>query len=174
MEFDYCIVDEACQLSQPSVIGAILLAKRFVLVGDDYQLPPLVQSSEALRLGMDVSLFKRLAGAHPPSVITLSEQYRMNSEIMELSNCLIYDQHLKCGSTLIASGRLKIPRAITGFQGWIERSINPSFPVVFIDTDSFSTQENKFCLETYHKQYAAPINMTEVKIIKTLYASFLK
>jgi DNA replication ATP-dependent helicase Dna2 len=38
------------------------------LVGDHYQLPPLVLNTEAKELGMGVSLFKRLSEAHPQSV----------------------------------------------------------------------------------------------------------
>ena len=45
--FDYCIVDEASQITQPTCIAAIRLANKFVLVGDHNQLPPLVQNPEA-------------------------------------------------------------------------------------------------------------------------------
>ena len=115
IEFDYCIVDEAGQITQPAIIGALMRSKRFVLVGDDYQLPPLVLSGEALSRGLDVSLFKRLAEAHPDAVVTLSEQYRMNAEIMEVSNTLVYDQRLICGSDGVAKGRLdiQIPRYVS-------------------------------------------------------------
>jgi len=61
--FDCCVVDEAGQVNQPNVLGALFLATTFVLVGDDQQLPPLVRSAEARALGMDVSLFERLARA---------------------------------------------------------------------------------------------------------------
>ena len=61
--FDCCVVDEAGQVNQPNVLGALFLAQTFVLVGDDQQLPPLVRSAEARSLGMDVSLFERLARA---------------------------------------------------------------------------------------------------------------
>lgn len=43
--FDYCIVDEAGQISQPVVLAPLRCADVFVLVGDHYQLPPLVTSS---------------------------------------------------------------------------------------------------------------------------------
>ena len=46
-------------------MGMLRFVQRFVLVGDHYQLPPLVQSNEARALGMDVSLFKRLCDSHP-------------------------------------------------------------------------------------------------------------
>ena len=45
--FDYCIVDEASQITQPVCIGPLRHARVFILVGDHYQLPPLVQSVEA-------------------------------------------------------------------------------------------------------------------------------
>ncbi|CAN0435609.1 unnamed protein product, partial [Laminaria digitata] len=46
--FDVVIVDEASQLTEPMTLAAINLAKRFVLVGDHRQLPPIVQSEQAL------------------------------------------------------------------------------------------------------------------------------
>lgn len=46
-KFDFCIVDEASQISQPICLGPLFYAKRFVLVGDHQQLPPIVQNHEA-------------------------------------------------------------------------------------------------------------------------------
>jgi AAA domain len=48
--FDVVIVDEAGQISQPAILGALMAAEMFVLVGDHKQLPPLV-SSEAAEQG---------------------------------------------------------------------------------------------------------------------------
>ena len=45
--FDVVIVDEAGQISQPAIIGALMAAESFVLVGDHMQLPPLVVSELA-------------------------------------------------------------------------------------------------------------------------------
>lgn len=47
MHFDVVIVDEAGQISQPAIIGALVKADKFVLVGDHEQLPPLVLSQVA-------------------------------------------------------------------------------------------------------------------------------
>ena len=50
-KFDVVIVDEAGQISQPAIIGALMAADTFVLVGDHEQLPPLVQSDVAEKAG---------------------------------------------------------------------------------------------------------------------------
>lgn len=47
IDFDWCIMDEAGQISQPAAIGPLMQVDKFLLVGDDYQLPPLVVSTEA-------------------------------------------------------------------------------------------------------------------------------
>jgi DNA replication ATP-dependent helicase Dna2 len=49
--FDYVIVDEAGQINQPAILGAITSAEKFVLVGDHMQLPPLARSQIAEQAG---------------------------------------------------------------------------------------------------------------------------
>lgn len=107
--FDYCIVDEASQITLPVCLGPIRMAKRFILVGDHYQLPPLVQNKEAQESGLDVSLFKLLSESHPDAVVSLEHQYRMCADIMLLSNTLIYSGRLKCGNEAVANRTLPIP-----------------------------------------------------------------
>lgn len=107
--FDYCIVDEASQITLPVCLGPIRMARTFILVGDHYQLPPLVQNKEAQEGGLDISLFKLLSDSHPSSVVSLEHQYRMCEEIMLLSNSLIYSGRLKCGTPEVASRSLEIP-----------------------------------------------------------------
>lgn len=46
-QFDACVVDEASQAPQPSCLGPLFLAERFLLAGDPKQLPPVVQSPKA-------------------------------------------------------------------------------------------------------------------------------
>ncbi|KAI5300198.1 Tripartite DNA replication factor [Ascosphaera atra] len=108
--FDYCIVDEASQITLPVCLGPIRMAQTFILVGDHYQLPPLVQNKEAQEGGLDISLFKLLCDQQPKSVVYLEHQYRMCKEIMLLSNQLIYSNHLKCGTPGVAAKTLEIPK----------------------------------------------------------------
>ncbi|KAL0469417.1 DNA replication helicase [Neurospora intermedia] len=107
--FDYCIVDEASQITLPICLGPIRMARKFVLVGDHNQLPPLVQNEEARLGGLDVSLFKLLSEKHPQSVVNLEHQYRMCEDIMTLSNTLIYNGRLKCGTEALRTTSLEIP-----------------------------------------------------------------
>ncbi|XP_077420738.1 DNA replication ATP-dependent helicase/nuclease DNA2 [Vanacampus margaritifer] len=140
--FDFCIVDEASQISQPICLGPLFYANRFVLVGDHQQLPPIVHHQEARSRGMDESLFKRLE-CHSEAVVHLNVQYRMNRQIMSLSNCLMYDGRLECGSEKTASALLPLP-SLTSVQSelsslsdsdlaWIQAVLLPSKPVCFLD-----------------------------------------
>ena len=137
-DFDVCIVDEAGQITLPSVIGALLRADKFVLVGDHNQLPPLVQSAAAEEQGLDTPLFARLAKAHPSSVVTLSRQYRMSEEIQSISNTFVYGGDLRCGTDEVARSRLIVDTralgALLSTDPWMHRVLNPDNPVVFIDT----------------------------------------
>ncbi|KAL5511792.1 DNA2 [Sanghuangporus vaninii] len=141
--FDYCIVDEASQITLPTCIGPLRFAEKFVLVGDHFQLPPLVKSKEARKGGFDVSLFRRLSDAHPRSVVDLTYQYRMNEDIMLLSNKLIYSGRLKCSSSEVSKRSLHIPNVRRhdchcGNEGstcWLNRIMNESCKAIFVDTD---------------------------------------
>lgn len=135
--FDYCIIDEASQVALPIVLGPMSFADKFVLVGDHYQLPPLVIHPEARQEGLDQSLFKMLSEKHPNSVCELTHQYRMCSDIMSLSNELIYAGRLKCGSEAIANQMLKMPYLETlPIRGTcINEIIRPERRVVFVNED---------------------------------------
>ncbi|KAM3079714.1 DNA replication endonuclease-helicase Dna2 [Clarireedia jacksonii] len=159
--FDYCIVDEASQITLPVCVGPIRMARTFILVGDHFQLPPLVKNENARKGGLDISLFKYLSDAHPQSVVYLEHQYRMNSDVMTLSNELIYNNRLKCGSSTVAERKIHIPdmdalrlhhhtpsslirntstqkdfcKGATKGRCWLRDLLDPETKVSFIDTD---------------------------------------
>jgi len=124
-----------------------------VLVGDHYQLPPLVRNREARKGGLDISLFRRLSEAHPHAVVELTQQYRMNADIMLLSNKLIYDDRLSCGNQKVANQSLILPNAAFIQQihtptspcrdpCWMKELIHPSRKAVFVDTDPVPATES--------------------------------
>ncbi|KAJ3139764.1 Tripartite DNA replication factor [Physocladia obscura] len=148
-KFDYCIVDEASQLTLPVCLGPLRFAEVFILVGDHYQLPPLVKNVEARAMGLSQSLFRLLTEAHPASVTTLHYQYRMCAEIMEISNLLIYGSRLKCGNETVARSMLRINEVAGSVEFhnlnskcicsvnecWIQHVVNAHRRVVFVNTD---------------------------------------
>ncbi len=112
--FEMAIVDEAGQLTEPLTLGLILRARRFVLIGDDRQLPPVVRVHE---LGQ--SMFERLK-RDTDNVTLLETQYRMHPGIMAVSNRLFYEGRLRSGI------------------GLRERDASDGAPVVFIPVESQS------------------------------------
>jgi DNA replication ATP-dependent helicase Dna2 len=87
-KFDYCIFDEAGQALLLATLGPLFYCGKFVLVGDPQQLPPVVQSGEARKLGLEKSLFAHLE--NDENVIPLTLQYRMNWKIQSVANFLTY------------------------------------------------------------------------------------
>ncbi|KAK8065978.1 DNA replication ATP-dependent helicase Dna2 [Apiospora hydei] len=71
--------------------------------------PPLVQNEQARLGGLDISLFKLLSETHPDSVVNLEHQYRMCQDVMTLSNTLIYNGRLKCGTEELRHVKLHVP-----------------------------------------------------------------
>ncbi|XP_072533295.1 DNA replication ATP-dependent helicase/nuclease DNA2 [Salminus brasiliensis] len=175
--FDFCIVDEASQISQPVCLGPLFYAQRFVLVGDHQQLPPIVQNAEARALGMDESLFKRLEH-HKEAVVQLNVQYRMNSVIMSLSNALMYEGRLECGSERTASALLQLPNRDAAvrelemyvcqpqYTTWVHAALEPQRPVCFLDTSEVPA------LETVEKGGVS--NHTEAVLVHALISLLLK
>ncbi|KAM6495129.1 Dna2 domain containing protein [Amanita muscaria] len=115
-----------------------------------------VRNPVARERGLDVSLFRSLSEAHPEAVVELSHQYRMNEDIMLLSNKLIYGDHLKCGNRKIAKQSLNIPdwsfinslhRAPEqqGEDGacWLRRLLMPRTKAVFVDTDLVPARDSR-------------------------------
>ena len=120
-QFDYCIVDEASQILFPVCVGPIRFADKFVLVGDHYQLPPILKSSPKMSDVTEkysLSMFKHLCEAHPIAVTELSLQYRMNETIMSLVSQSVYNGKLKCGSAAVAGSVLKLGR----LEEWFAKS----------------------------------------------------
>ncbi len=145
MPFDVAIIDEASQLTVPAILGALRFIKRFILVGDDKQLPPLVLSQEAAERGLADSLFsslKRLeenyTEQHRETVsacVSLKTQYRMNRWISNFSSNVFYDKRLVAHESA-AHRRLEFqPRDVAQQQETeaITRAIAPEFPLVFLD-----------------------------------------
>uniref|UniRef100_A0A8C3C714 DNA replication ATP-dependent helicase/nuclease n=1 Tax=Cairina moschata TaxID=8855 RepID=A0A8C3C714_CAIMO len=171
-QFDFCIVDEASQISQPICLGPLFCSKRFVLVGDHQQLPPLVQNSEARDLGMSESLFKRLE-QNQNAVVQLTVQYRMNSKIMSLSNMLVYEGKLECGSEKVSNATVNLPNLkklklelADASKTWLKEVLEPDKPVCFLNTEKVPAPE--------HAEKGGVYNVTEAKLVFFLTSLFIQ
>jgi DNA replication ATP-dependent helicase Dna2 len=145
LHFDVAIIDEAGQLTVPAILGALRFARRFILVGDEKQLPPLVLSAEAAEQGLSESLFKILkrldddyTNNHPLTMsacVPLRTQYRMNKWIANFSSTVFYEKKLIAHPS-VANRRLvytSAHHAPADERPVIAMALEPRFPLVFLD-----------------------------------------
>ena len=129
--FDWAIVDEAGRATVPEVLIPMAAAERVVLVGDERQLPPMVDEkagsaarSEDERRSLSTSLFQDLLehgegnGEH---VAGLWTQYRMHPAIGRLVSEVFYEGRVVNG---IKDAERKRARwnALPGVVNWISTS----------------------------------------------------
>lgn len=152
---------------------------------------------------MDESLFKRLAEAHPSAAVSvslflifhcdcvifnkyyvnfrcLSAQYRMNQEIMEVCNHLVYRNRMSCATPETAQRRLSLPMLSSlpsprsppagSFlpavrSDWLFRAVLPESPVVFLNTDRIADSE---CPNGQETSTVNIRNSSEAKVVLTL------
>lgn len=105
ISFDYVILDEAAQMTEPETLKALIKAEVVILVGDHAQLQPIVLSEKAKERSLHISLFEKLAKTIPNRFVKLIEQYRMNDEILQFPNISFYDGELKSANHTIGSRR---------------------------------------------------------------------
>ncbi len=145
LRFDVAIVDEAGQMTLPATLAPLRFAKRFVLIGDHKQLPPVVQSEGRRRMSdlmledepprLSRSLFEELIVADlrrgGNATILLEEQYRMNAEICRIASRRWYDNRLVPGTEAVAQARLVLDALPNDALAPIR---DPARPVVWVDT----------------------------------------
>ncbi|MBS3812240.1 IGHMBP2 family helicase [Candidatus Bipolaricaulota bacterium] len=133
--FDVAVIDEATQALEPSCLIPINRADRLVLAGDHKQLPPTILSREA-EDGLVRTLFEKIVNRGGDRISeTLRTQYRMHEDIMRFPNQSFYDGLLEADETVREHTLIDIAKGdISAEEGWVEDAIDPSEPVVFIDT----------------------------------------
>ncbi|MHA1304681.1 MAG: DEAD/DEAH box helicase, partial [Candidatus Heimdallarchaeaceae archaeon] len=157
------IIDEASQMTEPTVLSALLEGDKFILVGDHKQLPPVVQGVVSKKKGLDISLFERLAQLHPESVHLLTDQFRMNEKLMEFSNKRFYEGKLKCFDNLTAlQNLLDLPNFTADYHEFSHQEIyNPKNPLVYVQVNGQFNPEKK-------------VNKKEAKVVGRVAGNFLK
>ena len=94
-------------------------------------------------------MLKHLADGQSSAVCQLRKQYRMNESICQVSNDIAYKGALLCGNDEVRNRRLDLKHfpAIDLDEksrklAWLHQAIDPDFPVVFINTDAPTAQNN--------------------------------
>ncbi|EUD64981.1 hypothetical protein C922_04609 [Plasmodium inui San Antonio 1] len=101
LEFEYLIIDEACQCVELScLIPFRLKIKNVIMLGDPKQLPATTFSSDCTKYGYSRSLFERLLMCNAPNVL-LNVQYRMREEICCFPNMYFYKGLIKNDENLM-------------------------------------------------------------------------
>ncbi|HEY7415928.1 MAG TPA: AAA domain-containing protein [Ktedonobacteraceae bacterium] len=177
LHFDVAIIDEAGQLTVPAILGALRFARRFILVGDEKQLPPLVLSKEASEQGLSTALFETLKSLDTTYIqqhtlamsacVSLRVQYRMNQWISHFSSTVFYEKELIAHPSVAHQQlKLKKPDSFTPSTRAILDAIKPGFPLVFLDVQAGSIDE-----ESQHIKQKA--NDHEAQAVRELVAALL-
>ncbi|RZN39837.1 MAG: IGHMBP2 family helicase [Methanophagales archaeon ANME-1-THS] len=158
--FDYAIIDEATQATEPSSLIVLLKAERFIMAGDHKQLPPTILNEEAASGSLSKSLFERLLEVHGDKVrVMLDVQYRMNEEIAAFPSSEFYGGKLRAHER-VKSQTLKdvIPKS---HQGAFEP--DDVQPLVFIDTGGSAEFRERTRRGSTSKE-----NVAEAKLVRDI------
>ncbi|MEV7063299.1 AAA domain-containing protein [Streptomyces collinus] len=128
--FDLCIIDEASKATATEALVPLANSRKWVLVGDDKQLPPFVEKAlenpalldryKITRDEMRETLFSKLSERLPePCRFSLTHQHRMHPSIGQLVSHCFY------GDTLTSEPRQISPvieRALGATAAWLDTS----------------------------------------------------
>ncbi len=114
--FDWAIIDEAGRATVPEILVPIVRSERTILVGDERQLPPMVDAlvmqesgsssdDDALDTSLFQSLIEQTEGSPQDYLESLRTQYRMQPAIGNLIGAVFYDGKLENGDLAGSRGR---------------------------------------------------------------------
>ena len=156
IQFDIAIIDEASQATVPSVLIPINKAKKFILIGDHKQLPPVIASNDCKYLKK--SLFEELIEKYPKQSQELLIQYRMNEILMNFPNRKFYENKLIC------SEKSKNYYLDCG----VLEKYDCSSPLIFIDTSKYNNNKESQINHSYSLK-----NDLEIKIVLEIVEMYL-
>jgi DNA replication ATP-dependent helicase Dna2 len=125
VKFETIIFDEASQITLPLAVMGMLAGKRFIFLGDQKQLPPVLtrrHSGGAFR----ESVFEVLA--EQGFDILLTETYRLNQELAKWPSNAFYGGRLRPASESVARRRLELDKLSR-----LVEVLDPAHPKVFLD-----------------------------------------
>jgi ATP-dependent RNA/DNA helicase IGHMBP2 len=102
-KFDCVIIDESGQAMLPAALIAMRKSNRYILAGDPFQLPPVIKSDKARKMGLDESALARFMRSKSCAqrITLLTEQYRMHPDIMAPSSEWFYEGRLQAAPEML-------------------------------------------------------------------------
>lgn len=163
LDFEMVIADEAGQIQVMDLLVPLVRAKRAVLVGDDRQLPPVVDEEVARQIDSEdveqrawlaTSLFERLFNETTPDShkSMLDTQYRMPRIIADFISQQFYDNKYRTGKD--------VPFADPFFRS----------PIVFIDTQYEKNRSEQPAIEPEGNR--GYINYLEARLIADVVVAY--
>jgi len=141
-KFDLVVIDEATQATEPASLISFTKGDRVVLIGDHKQLPPTILNKKAAEKGLNKSMFERLYEIYGDKIRTMLEiQYRMHDDIMNFSNQEFYNGKLKSSTDVAEHTLWDLGFKTKGKKCFTDKSLNPDYPIVFIDTKEMTAEE---------------------------------
>ena len=102
-KFDCVIIDESGQAMLPAALIPMRKSNRYILAGDPHQLPPVIKSDKARKMGLDESALARFMRSKSCAerITLLTEQYRMHPDIMAPSSEWFYEGRLQAAPEML-------------------------------------------------------------------------
>ena len=133
--------------------------KRVLLAGDHLQLPPVIKSEKARKLGLGKSIMEHLVERIPSRTFMLETQFRSNYHISEWSSNIFYNGRLRPS----AANHTRYLGSLTGVDK-SKKQILLENGLIWFDTSGFNMKESP-----------APLyNDGEVKMIENIYNHLIK
>lgn len=124
VEFDVVIFDEASQITLPLAIMGMLAGAKYIFIGDEYQLPPVVTSGKSA-IGR-TSIFGYLSPRGNQSMLTTT--YRLNDILAAWPSRNFYQGRINPAPS-VAERRLRLAK----LEDRWAFALDPQKPAVFLD-----------------------------------------
>ncbi len=149
IDFDLVVVDEASQITIPLLLLGIARGRRYAILGDHRQLPPVLKS---VRNPLKYSAFVFLKKRYPHKVRWLRMHYRSNPNIVEIMK-IFYE-----GPIIPKNSNIKLE-----IEPINPPLISPNPSIVFVDVNGSEMRRD-----------GSKVNLTEVKVCKQIVSDFLQ
>lgn len=162
--FDTILFDEASQITVPLALMAMRKGKRFIFIGDQRQLPPVLLSRSVLDKESH-SVFSHLTSREAEHLVMLEETYRMNRWLTDWPSRTFY------GGALQAAGKNRERRLrLSGMPARFSAVLDADSPAVFIPTPDTSARtknwkEAELVADLVEAIAAGGLPMSEIGIV---------